>query len=286
MNSGSYATGLSAVLLVIGGGMADARAQEPDPQIELESKVKSVLERIVEPSDLRLPGGRRVIRDRAGDSDSLRYSQLTELDFQVVADELGVELAAIKAVVSIEAGNRMKGFWAPGIPVANFANSLFLRYKQKVKSPGAKGESVPEGLTGSARLEWTQLINARKINAQAANMSVYWGMFQIGGFNYSLCGCKDVDEFVKLVSYSELEQLELFAAFVSNAGMLDDLRNRNWTAFARKYNGPGFAKRGYHTRMAAAYKKFKAEEEDDKLKLFEKDSVGMEIPFAVGFRLP
>ena len=88
-------------------------------------------------------------------------------------------------------------------------------------------------------------------------MGTFWGMFQIGGFNYKLCGCETVGEFVKLMSESELEQLELFAAFITNTGMLPDLKAKNWAAFARKYNGASYARRGYHTRMANAYAKFK-----------------------------
>ena len=88
-------------------------------------------------------------------------------------------------------------------------------------------------------------------------MGTFWGMFQIGGFNYKQCGCESVDEMVKLMSDSELMQLELFARFIKNAGMLDDLKKKNWAGFARKYNGTSYARRGYHTRMANAYAKFK-----------------------------
>ncbi len=35
--------------------------------------------------------------------ESTRYSKLSDEDFRIVAEELGVEVAAIKAVVSIEA---------------------------------------------------------------------------------------------------------------------------------------------------------------------------------------
>ncbi|WP_354668699.1 N-acetylmuramidase domain-containing protein, partial [uncultured Duncaniella sp.] len=28
---------------------------------------------------------------------------------------------------------------------------------------------------------------------------------------------------------------------------------KNWAAFARGYNGPAYARRRYHTRMASAY---------------------------------
>ena len=91
-------------------------------------------------------------------------------------------------------------------------------------------------------------------------MGTFWGMFQIGGFNYKLCGCESVDEMVRLMSYSELQQLELFATFITNTGMLADLKNKNWSCFARKYNGASYARRGYHTKMAKAYAKLKKQE--------------------------
>lgn len=193
--------------------------------------------------------------------EATRYTKLTDEDFRIVADELGVEVAAIKAVVLIEAGTNMKGFWAPGVPVINFDRKMYnnVRTKAPDKS-GAKGEKVPAGLSGYALQEWTQLINARKSNAQGANMGTFWGMFQIGGFNYKLCGCETVDEMVEHMSASEFEQLELFATFITNAGMLPDLKKKNWAGFARKYNGASYARRGYHTRMANAYSKFKKQE--------------------------
>ncbi len=197
----------------------------------------------------------------AENPDADRYTKLTEKDFEIVANELGLEVAVIKAVVLIETGNQMKGFWAPGVPVINFDKTMYNRFRQKVKSKeGAKGEKVPAGLTGYALREWTQLINARKVNAQGANMGTFWGMFQIGGFNYKTCGCDTVDEFVRQMAESEFQQLELFATFIRNGGMLQDLKNKNWAAFARKFNGPGYARRGYHTKMAEAYKKLKKTE--------------------------
>ena len=191
------------------------------------------------------------------EDEATRYSGLTYSDFKMVAEELGVEVAAMKAVVDIESGGRMKGFWAPGVPVINFDKTMYARYKAKTKCAGDKDAKVPHGLSGYAHREWTQLVTARRSNQDAADMGTFWGMFQIGGFNYRACGCDSVKEFVRLMSYSELEQLELFAAFITNSGMLEDLRNKNWAAFARKYNGASYAKRGYHTRMANAYAKYK-----------------------------
>lgn len=243
---------LAAAILTGAGGRASAvkRDSVADPMMSKSALAESAKETFM-----------HVRVDSISPIDeATRYSGLTDNDFRIVAEELGVEIAAIKAVVSIEAGNQMKGFWAPGIPVINFDRSMYNKFRSKAANKaGAKGEQVPAGLTGYARSEWAQLINARKVNADGANMGTFWGMFQIGGFNYKLCGCSSVNEFVRLMSYSELEQLELFAAFITNAGMVEYLRTKNWAAFARKYNGPSYARRGYHTKMANAYRKFKSQ---------------------------
>ena len=200
-----------------------------------------------------------VLTDRTEREDKDRYNTLTDEDFRKVADELGVEVAAIKAVVRIEAGTTLQGFWAPGVPVANFVQSLYNKYRGKAKGRKEKDAKVPSGLSGYGLKEWTALTNARKVNADAADMGTYWGMFQIGGFNYKLCGCESVEEMVEKMCESELSQLELFAVFIRNSGMLDALRKKDWASFARKYNGPSYAKRNYHTRMAKEYARFKNE---------------------------
>lgn len=236
------------VLLITGGGVSSALlTEESDQPFCVSDSI---------PEQVKLLSINKV--DSIGSDEDERYLHLTESDFQLVAEELNVEVAAIKAVVEIEAGKAMKGFWAPGIPVINFDRTMYVKYRSKAQSKeGAKDEKVPSGLSGYALKEWTELINARKTNAQGANLGTFWGMFQIGGFNYKICGCESVDEFVKRMAYSELEQLQLFAVFITNSGMVDSLRKKDWASFARKYNGPSYAKRGYHTKMAKAYAKYK-----------------------------
>lgn len=205
-----------------------------------------------------------VMHDMPATDSLTRYKSLTDEDFRIVAEQLGVEVAAIKAVVKIEAGSALQGFWAPGVPVANYSKALFNRYCKKVKGRKEKDAQVPKGLKGYALKEWTSLTNARKINADAANMGTYWGMFQIGGYNYKLCECESVQEMVDRVCESEFSQLEMFAVFIRNAGMLDALRSKDWRAFARKYNGPSYARRNYHTRMAKEYEIYRKNAGDTK----------------------
>lgn len=247
---------LTVIVLLATGGLAlclVARSQEQTAKKEL-----SVLEQIISYDDAADNGWTMESDSLKKEDGKERYNGLTDEDFQTVAKELGVEVAAIKAVVLIEAGSQMKGFWGPGVPVINFDPSMYARFRSKAADKsGDKGAKVPAGLKGYGLKEWTQLTHARRVNRQGADMGTFWGMFQIGGFNYRQCGCSSIEEFVERMCYSDFEQLELFAAFITAGGMLADLRNKNWAAFSRKYNGPSYARRGYHTRMAAAYNRFR-----------------------------
>lgn len=196
------------------------------------------------------------------DSES-RYTALTEADYQKVAQELDVDVAAIKAVSDIEAGKQHKGFISPGNPVINLDRSIFSRLLKKAGiNPQKYRKSHPvvwSSSTASAgypNFQYKRLTSARTINASIANQSTFWGMFQIGGFNWKKCGASSIDDFIEKMSYSEDSQLELFAQFLINSDLVKYLKTKNWRAFARGYNGPKYASKGYHTRLAAAYAKY------------------------------
>lgn len=195
-----------------------------------------------------------------------RSGRLTEQDFKEVAEELGVDVAAIKAVVEIEAGKTHNGFWSENKPLINFDLTMFRKMAAKNKvglASAAKNYPVIFSRPNAARYgsqqagQQARLDAARKVHDLSAIEGTFWGMFQIGGFNWKKCGAGSPDEFVELMSRSERDQLELFARFITNTGLLKHLKNKNWAAFANGYNGPGYAKRGYHTRMAAAYNRYK-----------------------------
>ena len=248
-------------------GILSADCSASDRRQEQGAAAESVVSGRVPPSADTLPaeqlpidpseweGGKAQMP--ASDADS-RYTGLTDEDFAIVARELNVEVAAIKAVVRVEAGASMEGFWAPGVPVVNFDRTLYNAYGRKgANRAGNPKAQVPKGLKGFPLKKWTKLTQMRRQNAEGADMGTLWGMFQIGGFNYRTCGCKTIQEFVELMSRSEFDQLELFAAFVVNTGMVDFIRRKDWAGFSRRFNGPSYARRGYHTRMARAYASFK-----------------------------
>lgn len=198
-------------------------------------------------------------------SSSLRGCPLTENDYAQVAAELGVEVAAIKAVVEIETGRTRRGFNADKTPIVSFNIKVFTtmtrRHKVKLSDYTKTHPLVFSRLNikrfgSSQAAEHARVREAMSIDSVCAIEGTFWGMFQIGGFNWKRCSVASPFEFMELMSRSERDQLELFAAFLRNSGLLKHLQEKNWVAFARGYNGPTYASHAYHTRLAAAYRKY------------------------------
>lgn len=197
--------------------------------------------------------------------DSLvHHGPLTDADYNEVASELGIEPAVIHAVVEVETGKTRMAFHSEGKPLINFDSGIFQRLaaRRGVNMSQARRAHPAAFLPPDHRRHGTQqaaqqarLDAAMAIDSIAAIEATFWGMFQIAGFNYKLAGARDHKDFVERMARSEYDQLVCFGNFIRNSGMLRHLKSKNWAAFARMYNGPGYANRGYHTKMAAAYRR-------------------------------
>ncbi len=192
-------------------------------------------------------------------------ARLTETDYKQAARELGVEVATIKAVVFIEAGPSRRGFSSEGIPIVNFDLNLFnslarrrgivlTKFKKSNPEVFAPLNKQKYGTTQKAQL--ARLYSAMDIDSTTAKEATFWGMFQIGGFNWDRCGCSSVDEYVELMSTSEHDQLELFVKYILSRKLERYLQAKNWSGFALRYNGKSYARHGYHKRLAKAYRNF------------------------------
>lgn len=194
-----------------------------------------------------------------------RKTRLEENDFKAAADSLQVDVATIHAVVEIEAGHDHSGFWAEGKPVINFSLDLFRRFaKRDGINVNKYKKTHPEVFRPANRAKYgsqqaavqARLDGARAIDDSAAIEATYWGMFQIGGFNWKKCGTSSPQDFAERMSRSEHDQMELFINFLRSTGLDKPLQSRKWAQFARGYNGTSYARRGYHKRLARAYKKY------------------------------
>jgi hypothetical protein len=191
---------------------------------------------------------------------------ISPAQFKSSAAALNVDVASIKAVAEVESMG--DGFLPNGKPKILFEPHIF--WKELVKR-GINPANHVKGNEDILYQKWGakpygkyseqhgRLERARAINRDAALSSASWGKFQIMGFNWKLCKCESLDEFVNAMTMSEDEHLKLFANFLLTTDLDEALKQKNWAAFARGYNGTGFAANNYDKKLKKAYEKFKAE---------------------------
>lgn len=179
-----------------------------------------------------------------------------------LAKQLDIEVAALRAVAEVESNGA--GFLPPpsDLPKVLFEGHVFHRLTQGRYDATQPNLSYPvwdrKQYSGSLAGEWARLNAACALDRTAALQSASWGMFQIMGFNYAACGCADVDAFVAAQSAGADQQLALFARFIARAPFVGALREQDWAAFARAYNGSGYRQNAYDSKLRDAYRRFSA----------------------------
>lgn len=112
------------------------------------------------------------------------------------------------------------------------------------------------GKTQAAR--WAQIAAAQELlgryglDKAIAIECTSFGVGQVLGSHWQSLAFSSVTEFFDLVNHDVAGQVEVMLRYVVVNDLDDELRDGRWAAFARGYNGPGYAKNGYHTKMAAA----------------------------------
>lgn len=189
--------------------------------------------------------------------------QLTTEDFEAAARVLNCEVAAIRAVAQVESADA--GFLSDDRVRLLFERHKFHRftggrYSAKhpdISNPKPGGYSKGKTLNDVGSEEYARFSRAFKLDPAAAMKSASWGKFQIMGFNHLAAGFQSVGEFVDAMKVSEGEHLMAFVNVIKAWGLADELRELEWLRFAAAYNGPAFRVNRYHTKMAAAYRRFK-----------------------------
>ncbi|MBN9249818.1 MAG: DUF3380 domain-containing protein, partial [Mesorhizobium sp.] len=104
---------------------------------------------------------------------------------------------------------------------------------------------------------WKMLRRAAEIDISAAYESTSWGVGQVMGANWKDLGYASVDELVRDARRGIGWQVKVMCKFITANKLANTLFTHNWEAFARVYNGPNYAAGGYHTKLAAAYLRYR-----------------------------
>jgi hypothetical protein len=177
---------------------------------------------------------------------------LTPSGMDAVAVELRVGLAELWSVIRVE--TRGWGFLADRRPQILYERHVFNRLTHGIFRATAPGISNPKagGYLGGPQ-EYERLAEALPLDRRAALSSTSWGIGQVMGFHAEGLGFDDVEQMVAEMTTSEDRQLGVMARFITGENLHLALGMRNWTRFARGYNGPQFAKNQYDERLRHAY---------------------------------
>ena len=178
-------------------------------------------------------------------------------DFVRAAALLNVELAVIKAIASVE--TRGKGFDSQGRPVILYEAHLFSRLtnqKYDEAFPVISSKRWNRSLYNQGGDSYEKLEVASALDRPSALQACSWGVFQILGLNFKLCGFESIEAMVNAMFQNEGEHLFAFVRYVKSRRLDHLLRNKDWQEFAKAYNGPQYMLNQYDLKLKNAYQQY------------------------------
>jgi hypothetical protein len=211
--------------------------------------------------------------------------EISAENWTTTATELTCEEAVLKAISVVESGGN-SSFWrlnkgdGAHIPAILFERHYFSRKTSGIYNETYPDVSWPVGYRKKSKLQtkdktmpfnkveipdvysdrvssYLRLIEAYRLDPDAALKSCSWGKFQVMGDNFAACGALTLTAFVDAMCTSEYEQLRLLSGFIQRKPRLwTAVKTKDWKAIALNYNGPGYKTFSYDTKLKAAYEKF------------------------------
>jgi len=188
------------------------------------------------------------------------FDNSTRLAIAGIAKSHALEPAMLSAVAKVESGGvasvRINGV---DVPLIRIEGHYFFRLLSGEK----RAEAVRQGLAhpSAGRVKnpkrqidrYRMLERMKQIDKAAAIMSCSWGVGQVMGEHCRKLGFADAVEFMRFVMARVANQVEVMARYIDKFGLRDELQRHDFAGFARGYNGPNYAKWGYHIKIAKAY---------------------------------
>ncbi|WOE40040.1 N-acetylmuramidase family protein [Acinetobacter chinensis] len=187
--------------------------------------------------------------------------ELTEDQIQLQAKALGIEVAALKAVIEVEC--KGSGFNVDGTPVILFErhvmrqrlianNQLKTVDEMSIKRPDLCNKTA--GGYGLYSAQHGRLNAAAQYHRTSALESASWGLGQVMGYHWVALGYLSLQTFINAMYRDEASQLDAMCRYIKVNNLINALKSKDWKSFARGYNGIAYAKNSYDVKLANAYK--------------------------------
>jgi hypothetical protein len=180
---------------------------------------------------------------------------MSSVGFNASITSIGTEPAALWAVLAVETSGC--GYLPDRRPKILFERHIFHKLTGGRYDADYPDISAPTqgGYGPGGANQYLRLAAAMQLNSDAAMQSASWGLGQIMGMNFSTADYDSVEDMVDAFVTSEDSQLGGMANFVSGAAAAA-LVAKDWTSFARLYNGPNYAASDYDGHLAQFYNQY------------------------------
>jgi len=189
-------------------------------------------------------------------------------DIGKAAQEVGLPTAVLLAWLEVEVGATIRGF--------DNKNRIIIlpephRFYANLGAGPKRAEAIKQGLAyakwgakpypASYDARYEVFAKMEAIDVEAARDSASQGLPQILGQNAEKCGYANATAMFTDFMLGETQQLKAMVTLMKNWGIVTMLSGKNlaladnWRPAAFKYNGTGYEKNGYHTKLATAFVK-------------------------------
>ena len=233
------------------------RNDHPQPAEDKASKAIKKTQPAAKPTPTHAPGGTWTLPTAS----AKHATAVTDAEFKEAGEQIGVsDVAIIKSVAQVESGGQ--GFMKDGRPIVRYEPHHFRTLSGKRFDKSDPDLSAPYSevkarhLSKGNKAGYLALEQAMKLDSDAAVEACSWGAFQVMGDCWKDAGFASPQDMVIQVYQSLGAHLKLFVGFVKKNKLANTLKGKEWTAFARRYNGPNYAVNNYDTKLADNYQKF------------------------------
>jgi len=168
---------------------------------------------------------------------------------QACADSLGIAPELVQTVARVESQGDPKGFLFEPHVFSKLTNHIYDQTRPDLSYPKWDKTKYPKHKED--RL--VQFGKAVYLEPLRAYESASWGLFQIMGYHFKVCGYSSALAMSAILQSSVEANVTAFGKILQSMYLIDTLRAKEWEKFAKIYNGPEYKLNNYHIKMQNEY---------------------------------
>lgn len=194
------------------------------------------------------------------------FTRQTREEIELIAEERGWDPAALLAIAEVESAGR--AYWTvrgQRLPAIRHEGHYFYKRLKGARLKRAVREGLAHPRAGAVKMprSWAARYDlherAKAIDESAAIESISIGLGQVMGAWWKRLGYNSPQHMFEVAKASVAGQVELMARYITEFGLGQYVANpskRGFAHFAKGYNGKGYRKNRYDTKMWSAYRRW------------------------------